>query len=230
MKKILSVSLLTTSLLASSAGIIHAEETPAKELKLKQTTEFQQLKTLQSQSKELNVQLKAQGEKNKAIWESLKGDVPQEVRDAVKAALAELKPLREENKNLSAQLKEAKQTKDKEKIASIKAQLEANHQTIEAKLAPLADQVAQVKESHKNLKEPLAEVKPIRDVKKANKEKALQVKQQIADALTSAKESYKNGDDAWQSSVSNAIDLTEQLNALKSEILSQKTSIYEALQ
>lgn len=230
MKKILSVSLLTTSLLASGAGIIHAEEAPVKEPKLKQTAEFQQLKALQSQSKELNIQLKAQGEKNKAIWESLKGDVPQEVRDTVKAALAELKPLREENKNLSAQLKEAKHAKDKEKIASIKAELEANHQTIETKLAPIADQVAQVKESHKNLKEPRAEVKPIRDAKKANKEEALQVKQQIADALTSARESYKNGDGTWSSSLNDAIDLTEQLNALKSEILSQKTSIYEALQ
>ncbi|QRG67701.1 hypothetical protein [Brevibacillus choshinensis] len=230
MKKILSVSLLTTSLLASSAGIIHAQEAPAKEPKLKQTAEFQQLKTLHSQTKEMNTQLKAQGEKNKAVWDSLKGDVPQEVRDTVKAALAELKPLREENKSLTSQLKEAKQAKDKEKIASIKAQLEANHQTIEAKLAPIADQVAQVKESHKNLKEPLAEVKPIRDAKKANKEEVMQVKQQIEGALTAAKESYKNGDDAWQSSLNDAIDLTEQLNALKSEILSQKTSIYEALQ
>ncbi|MDF2683528.1 MAG: hypothetical protein K0R47_4718 [Brevibacillus sp.] len=230
MKKILSVSLLTTSLLASSAGIIHAEEKTVKEPKWKQTAEYQQLQTLQGQSKELNIALKAQGEKNKAIWDSLKGGVPEEVRDTVKAAIDELKPLREENKNLSAQLKEAKLAKDKEKVASIKAQLEANHQTIEAKLAPIADEVAQVKESHKNLKEPLAEVKPIRDAKKANKDEAHQVKQEIQNTLTSAKESFKNGDEAWQSSLNDAIDLTKQLNALKSEILSQKTSIYETLQ
>ncbi|MED4586838.1 hypothetical protein [Brevibacillus choshinensis] len=229
MKKILSVSLLTTSLLASSTGIIHAEEKPVKEPKLKQTAEYQQLQTLQGQSKELNIELKAQGEKNKAMWDSFRGDIPQEVRDTVKAALAELKPLREENKNLSAQLKEAKQAKDKEKVASIKAALEANHQTIEAKLAPIADEVAQVKEGHKNLKEPLAEVKPIRDAKKANKDEAQQVKQEIKDIITSAKESFKNGDAAWQSSLNDAIDLTEQLNALKSEILSQKTTIYETL-
>lgn len=230
MKKILSVSLLTTSLLASSTGIIHAEEKPVKEPKLKHTAEYQQLQTLQAQSKELNIELKAQGEKNKALWDSFRGDIPQEVRDTVKAAMAELKPLREENKNLSAQLKEAKQAKDKEKIASIKAQLEANHQTIEAKLAPIAEEVAQVKESHKNLKEPLAEVKPIRDAKKANKDEAHQVKQDIKDTLTSAKQSFKNGDEAWQSSLNDAIDLTEQFNALNSEILSQKTSIYETLQ
>ncbi|MFD2370629.1 hypothetical protein ACFSO0_11880 [Brevibacillus sp. GCM10020057] len=230
MKKLLSVSLLTTGLLASSAGIIHAEEKPVKDPGWKQTAEFQQLQTLQEQSKQLNSQLKAQSEKNKAVWDSLRGNIPQEVRDTVKAAMAELKPVREENKALTAELKAAKQAKDKEKIASLKAQLEANHQKIEARLAPIANEVAQVKEGRQNLKEPLAEVKPIRDAKKANREQAKQVKQGVHAALASAKEAYKNGDPAWQSSLNEAIDLMKQLNDLKSEILSQKVSIYEALQ
>ncbi|WP_411502986.1 hypothetical protein [Brevibacillus centrosporus] len=230
MKKILSVSLLTTSLLASSAGIIHAEEKSVEEPKLKQTLEYQQLQTLQTQTKELNTDLKAQGEKNKALWDSLRGDIPQEVLDAVKAAMTDLKPIREENKALTVQLKEAKQAKDKEEVASLKAEIEANHQTIEAKLSPIADQVAQVKEGKKNLKEPLAEVKPIRDAKKANKEEAQQLKQQIKDKVASAKEAFKSGDTAWQSSLNEANDLTEQLKSLKSEILSQKVSIFEALQ
>ena len=43
MKKILSVSLLTASLLAGGTGIIHAEEQPAQEQKLNQTPEYQEL-------------------------------------------------------------------------------------------------------------------------------------------------------------------------------------------
>lgn len=230
MKKLLSVSLLTTGLLVSSAGIIHAEDKPVQEPGWKQSAEFQQLQSLREQTKQLNRELQAQGEKNRAIWDSLRGDIPQEVRDTVKAAMAELKPVREENKALAAQLKGAKQAKDKDKIASLKAQLEANHQKIASRLAPIADEVAQVKAARQNLKEPLAEIKPIRDAKKANREQAKQVKQDIHTALASAKEAYKNGDSAWQSALDEVIALTKQLNDLKAEILAQKVSISEALQ
>lgn len=230
MKKILSAALLTTSLIASGTGIIHAEENPAKTPKLGQTAEYQQLQILRNQTKEVDAARKAQGEKNKALWESLKGSVSQEVRDRVKAVLAEIKPLREENKSLAVQLKEAKGSKDKEKIVSLKARLEANHQAIEQKLAPIESELAQVKEMHQSLKAPLAEVKPIREAKKASKEAANQLKQQIKETVASAKESYKIGSDAWQSTLTDAIDLTRQLGEIKSEILTQKTSIYEALQ
>lgn len=230
MKKILSVSLLTASLLAGGTGIIHAEEQPATKQKLTQTPEYQELQSLLQQKKKLNAELKAQSEKNQALWDTLRGDVPQEVRDAVKKAMAEIKPMREENKNLVIQMKEAKKVKDKEKVAELKAKIEANHQAIDAKLTPLESELAQVKELHQKLKEPLAEIKPIREAKKANHEKALQVKQEWKETIKSAKNSFKNGDESWKSSLTEAIALIEQLTDIKTEILSQKASIYDSLQ
>ena len=76
MKKILSVSLLTASLLAGGTGVIHAEEQPIQAQKLKQTPEYQELQALLTIKKELNEKLKAQTAQNKAMWELVRSDVP----------------------------------------------------------------------------------------------------------------------------------------------------------
>lgn len=229
MKKILSVTLLTASLLAGGTGIIHAQEQP-KQQKLKQTPEYQELQSLLTIKQDLNNQRKDQTAQNKAMWESLRGDVSPEVRETVKNVMLDLKPIREENKELTVQLKAAKAAKDKAKIAEIKIAIEANHQTIKNKLAPIESELAQVKALHQQLKEPLAQIKPIRDAKKANREEAQVIKQQFQDKLKATKEAYKSGDLTWNASLAEAIDLIEQWTEIDNEILSQKASIYDALQ
>lgn len=230
MKKILSVSLLTASLLAGGTGIIHAEEQPAQEQKLNQTPEYQELQSLLTIKKDLNEKLKAQTSQNKAMWESVRSRVPEEVRAAVKNVMQEIKPIRETNKALTVQLKEAKAAKNKAKVAELKAAIEANHQAIKSKLAPIESELAQVKALHQQLKEPMAQIKPIREAKKSNREEATQTKQQHKDKMKVAKEAYKNGDNTWSTSLTEAIDLLEQWTDIENEILSQKASIYDALQ
>ncbi|MGG4499112.1 hypothetical protein [Brevibacillus reuszeri] len=230
MKKILSVSLLTASLLAGGTGVIHAEEQPIQAQKLKQTPEYQELQALLTIKKELNEKLKAQTAQNKAMWESVRSDVPEEVRTTVKNMMVEIKPIRETNKALTAQLKEAKAAKDKAKFAELKAAIEANHKTIKAKLAPIESELAQIKALHQQLKEPMTQMKPIREAKKANREEAVQVKQEFKDKLKATKDAYKNGDNAWNTSLTEAIDLIEQWTEIENEILSQKASIYDILQ
>ncbi|WP_289143023.1 hypothetical protein [uncultured Brevibacillus sp.] len=162
MKKILSVSLLTASLLAGGTGIIHAEEQPAQEQKLNQTPEYQELQSLLTIKKDLNEKLKAQTTQNKAMWESVRSGVSEEVRAAVKNVMQE--------------------------------------------------------------------IKPIREAKKSNREEATQTKQQYKDKMKVTKEAYKNGDNTWSTSLTEAIDLLEQWTDIENEILSQKASIYDALQ
>jgi chromosome segregation ATPase len=230
MKKILSVSLLTTSLLVNGMGIIHAEEQAEAQQLWKQTPEFQAIQALQEQRKQLNAQLKAQGEQNRAAWEALRSGVPREVRETVKRVMNEIKPLREENKQLVAALKEAKQAKDEDRIREIKAELEANHQAMEAKLAPIQSEWEQVKELHHALKEPKSQVKPIREEKKANHQKVIELRTDIKETIKNAKEAYKNGQETeWKDALGDAADLLEQLIAVKSEILSQKQAIYDIL-
>ncbi|WP_103110893.1 hypothetical protein [Brevibacillus reuszeri] len=230
MKKILSVSLLTASLLAGGTGIIHAEEQPAQEQKLNQTPEYQELQSLLTIKKDLNEKLKAQTSQNKAMWESVRSGVSEEVRAAVKNVMQEIKPIRETNKALTVQLKEAKAAKDKAKVAELKAAIEANHQAIKSKLTPIESELAQVKALHQQLKEPMAQIKPIREAKKANREDATQIKQQFKDKMKVTKEAYKHGDNTWSTSLTEAIDLLEQWTDIENEILSQKASIYDALQ
>ncbi|MGG1664631.1 hypothetical protein [Brevibacillus sp. NRS-1366] len=230
MKKILSVSLLTASLLVGGTGILHAEELPTKEQKWKQTPEYQELQSLLTIKKDLNAKLKDQTAQNKAMWDSLRGDVSAEVRETVKNVMLEIKPIREENKNLTVQLKAAKTAKDKAKATELKAAIEANHQIIKSKLVPIETELAQVKALHQQLKEPLTQIKPIREAKKANREEAQQIKQQFQDKLKVAKEAYKNGEDTWNASLTDAIDLIQQWTDIENEILSQKASIYDALQ
>jgi len=230
MKKILSVSLLTASLLAGGTGIIHAEEQPAQEQKLNQTPEYQELQSLLTIKKDSIEKLKAQTSQNKAMWESVRSDVPEEVRATVKNVMLEIKPIRETNKALTVQLKEAKAAKDKAKVAELKAAIEANHQAIKSKLAPIESELAQVKALHQQLKEPMVQIKPIREAKKANREEATQIKQQFKDKMKVTKEAYKNGDNTWSTSLTEAIDLLEQWTDIENEILSQKASIYDALQ
>jgi chromosome segregation ATPase len=230
MKKILSVSLLTTSLLVNGVGIIHAEEQSEAQQKWKQTPEYQAIQTLQEQRKQLNAQLKAQGEQNRAAWEALWSGVPQEVRETVKSVMNEIKPLREENKQLAAALKEAKQAKDEERIREIKAKLEANHQAIEAKLAPIQSEWEQIKELRNALKETKSQVKPIREEKKANHQKVVELRADVKETMKNAKEAYKNGQETeWKDALGDAADLLEQLIAVKTEILSQKQAIYDIL-
>lgn len=230
MKKMVSVSLLAATLLVGGVGTIHAEEGAQQQAKWKQTPEYQALQTLQEQRKQLNEQLKAQGEQNKAAWEALKGDVSPEVREQVKSVMQAIKPLREENKQLVAQLKEAKQAKDVEQIRALKAKIQANHQAIEAKLAPIQAEWEQVKELHQSLKAIKSQVKPIREEKKANHEKVVQLRGDLKETLKNAKEAYKNGGETeWKEMLDDAAGLLEQLNAVKEEILTQKQAIYDVL-
>jgi chromosome segregation ATPase len=230
MKKMVSVSLLAATLLVGGVGTIHAEEGDQQQAKWKQTPEYQALQTLQEQRKQLNEQLKAQGEQNKAAWEARKGDVSPEVREQVKSVMQAIKPLREENKQLVAQLKEAKQAKDVERVRALKAKIQANHQAIEAKLAPIHAEWEQVKTLHQSLKAIKSQVKPIREEKKANHEKVIQLRGDLAETMKNAKEAYKNGGETeWKEMLNDAAGLLEQLNAVKEEILAQKQAIYDVL-
>jgi chromosome segregation ATPase len=230
MKKIVSVSVIAASLLLQGAGIIHAEEKEANRQNMKQTPEYQAILTLLEERKQLNEQLKSQGEQNRAVWEELRSGVPKEVRETVKRVMAELKPLREENKRLTAELKEAKQAKDAERIQALKAEIEANHQAMEAKLAPIQAEWEQVKELRQSLKEPISQVKPIREEKKANHEEVVKLRAEWKERIKAAKEAYKNGEESqWKEALADAAALLEQLTEVKSEILNQKKAIYDIL-
>ncbi len=237
MKKWLAASVLTASLLANGLAVAGAQEPTAADAqqhqakaetaKWKQTPEYQALEALQQQRKQLNEQLKSQTAANRELWESLKSVLPQEKREEIKNVLKEVKGLREANKNLVAQLKEAQVNKDKAKVQELKQQIAANHQAIQDKLAPYQADIAKLKELHKQVAE---QVKPIRQEKKANHEKVVTLREQIKSAIVNAKDANKAGNDAEvKQQLDDAIALLQQLISVKQEILSEKQQIADIL-
>lgn len=231
MKKMLSLSVIAASLFATSAVGAFAAEKEEKEAGWKSLPEFQALKALQVEQKALQDQLKAQSQINQQAWSVHWGDVTVEVREKVKGALAETKPLREVNKSLSAELKEAKKAKDKQKVASLKAEIAANHTAIEEKLAHVQTELAQVKEQKASFKELTQEVKPIRTEKKANREQSVEIKADKKTTVKQAKEAFKAGDREQAAiSLTEAADLLKQLMEIQNEILEQKQAIAQIIQ
>lgn len=238
MKKFLAVSIVTASLMMSGVGAVGAEELPTAQAKqtkenaakLQNTPEFQAIQALNQQRKDLNEQLKAMKGTNQALWDAVNGDFTPELRQQIKAALAEIKPLKEANKALVAQLKEAKADKDQEKAKALKAQIEANHQAIQEKLAPVSEDLAKLKELRQTLKEPLSQIKPIRQEKKANHEQVKQLRTEIKDGLKAAKEAYKaQNEEALKAHLDEVTaDLQALVNA-KEEIIKEKQEIGEIL-
>ncbi|MBH0330405.1 hypothetical protein ABH14_11475 [Brevibacillus brevis] len=231
MKKLLSVSVIAACLLATSAVGAFAAEKEGKGTGWSSLPEVQSLKALQVEKKALQDKRKAQTQTNKQAWDILWGDVTPEVRETVKSALAETKPLREENKTLSAELKEAKKAKDKEKVVSIKAEIAANHTAIEEKLAQIQTELTQVKEKKASFKEMNQQLKPIRTEKKENKEQAKELKAKEKSTVKEAKEVFKAGDkEQAATSLQEAADLLKDLTQVQSEILEQKQAISEIIQ